>query len=141
MRAVAVLATIASLYSIASTSSSPNVCANGVHIIVARGTNEPPGAGLIESVVRGVAAAVPDSQITPLDYPAAFDNYSASVAAGVDSLKTELAEYSSRCPQSKVALMGFSQVRSSNIYGCHRCQLSRLPQDGPAKAAILMGMG
>ncbi|KAF6811846.1 Acetylxylan esterase 1 [Colletotrichum musicola] len=109
MRAVAVLATIASLHSIASASSSPNVCANGAHIIVARGTNEPPGSGLIESVAHGVAAAVPDSQIAPLDYPAAFDNYSASVAAGVDSLKTELAEYSSRCPQSKVALMGFSQ--------------------------------
>ncbi|KAF6838382.1 acetylxylan esterase 2 (cutinase) [Colletotrichum plurivorum] len=109
MRAVAILATIASLHNIASASSSPNVCANGVHIIVARGTNEAPGSGLMESVAHGIAAAIPDSQIAPLDYPAAFDNYSASVAAGVDSLKTELAEYGSRCPQSKVALMGFSQ--------------------------------
>ncbi|KAF6794263.1 Acetylxylan esterase 1 [Colletotrichum sojae] len=109
MRAVAVLATIASLHSIASASRPANVCVNGVHVIVARGTNEPPGGGLIESVAHGVATAVPDSQITPLDYPAAFDNYSASVTAGVESLKTELAEYSSRCPQSKVALMGFSQ--------------------------------
>lgn len=140
MRAAAILAAIASLHSIAAASSSPNTCINGVHIIAARGTDEPPGPGLIESVAHGVLAAVPDSQIASLNYPAAFDNYSASVVAGVDSLKKELAEYGSRCPQSKVALMGFSQVCSSNIQGCLSSQFFRLLPSHAARAAILTGI-
>ncbi|KAK2038484.1 cutinase [Colletotrichum somersetense] len=89
--------------------NSTATCATGVHLIVARGSNEAPGVGRIGSVANGVVAAIPGSQIEPLDYPATFDNYSTSVAAGDEAMKTALTQYNSRCPGSKVALLGYSQ--------------------------------
>ncbi|KAJ0162405.1 Acetylxylan esterase 2 [Colletotrichum tanaceti] len=98
---------------LAATASAQNstttTCAAGVHLIVARGSNEAPGSGRIGSVANGVVAAIPGSQIAPLDYPAAFDGYNVSVAAGDEAMKIALVQYSSRCPDSKVALLGFSQ--------------------------------
>ncbi|OLN88112.1 Acetylxylan esterase 1 [Colletotrichum chlorophyti] len=93
----------------AAAQNSTSTCATGVHLIVARGSNEAPGSGRIGSVADGVVAAVPGSQIEPLVYPASFDNYSSSVATGVEAMKIALTQYSTRCPSSKVALLGFSQ--------------------------------
>ncbi|KAK1970919.1 cutinase [Colletotrichum sublineola] len=93
----------------ASASAQTATCATGVHVIAARGSNEPAGVGRIGTVARGVVAAIPGSQIEALDYPAAFDNYSSSVAAGTEAMKTALTQYNSRCPDSKVTLLGYSQ--------------------------------
>ncbi|KDN65595.1 putative cutinase [Colletotrichum sublineola] len=93
----------------ASASAQTATCATGVYVIAARGSNEPAGVGRIGTVARGVVAAIPGSQIEALDYPAAFDNYSSSVAAGTEAMKTALTQYNSRCPDSKVTLLGYSQ--------------------------------
>ncbi|GKT48266.1 acetylxylan esterase 2 [Colletotrichum spaethianum] len=93
----------------ASAQNSTATCATGVHLIVARGSNEPPGSGRIGSVANGVVAAISGSQIAPLDYPATFDNYSSSVAVGTGAMKTALTQYNSRCPNSKVVMLGYSQ--------------------------------
>ncbi|WQF77343.1 Putative cutinase/acetylxylan esterase, alpha/Beta hydrolase [Colletotrichum destructivum] len=106
----AAAAAVAGLFAAtASAQNSTATCATGVHLIVARGSNEAPGSGRIGSVANGVVAAIPGSQIAPIDYPAAFDTYNGSVAAGDEVMKTALVQYSSRCPDSKVALLGFSQ--------------------------------
>ncbi|GKT54540.1 acetylxylan esterase 2 [Colletotrichum tofieldiae] len=110
MRARTTTAAVAGfLAASASAQNSTATCATGVHLIVARGSNEAPGSGRIGSVANGVVAAVPGSQIAPIDYPASFDNYSSSVAIGTEAVKTALTLYNSRCPNSKVALLGFSQ--------------------------------
>ncbi|KAF4811263.1 Acetylxylan esterase 2 [Colletotrichum siamense] len=93
----------------AAAQNSTSTCASGVHLIVARGSNEPAGVGRIGSVANGVVAAIPGSQIEPLDYPATFDNYSISVEDGDIAMNLALTAYSSRCPDSKVALLGYSQ--------------------------------
>ncbi|KAK0381316.1 cutinase [Colletotrichum limetticola] len=93
----------------ATAQNATSTCATGVYIIVARGSNEAPGSGRIGSVANGTFAAIPGSQIAPLDYPATFDNYSTSVAAGAVALNAALTSYNARCPNSKVALLGYSQ--------------------------------
>ncbi|KAI8242314.1 hypothetical protein K4K57_006638 [Colletotrichum sp. SAR 10_99] len=93
----------------AAAQNSTSTCASGVHLIVARGSNEPAGVGRIGSVANGVVAAIPGSQIEPLDYPATFDNYSISVEDGDIAMNLALTAYTSRCPDSKVALLGYSQ--------------------------------
>ncbi|KAJ0287285.1 hypothetical protein COL940_002493 [Colletotrichum noveboracense] len=103
-------AAIAGLFAAsAAAQNSTSTCASGVHLIVARGSNEPAGVGRIGSVANGVVAAIPGSQIEPLDYPATFDNYSISVEDGDIAMNLALTAYSSRCPDSKVALLGYSQ--------------------------------
>lgn len=107
-------AAIAGLFAAsAAAQNSTSTCASGVHLIVARGSNEPAGVGRIGSVANGVVAAIPGSQIEPLDYPATFDNYSISVEDGDIAMNLALTAYSSRCPDSKVALLGYSQVRET----------------------------
>ncbi|KAF6817645.1 Acetylxylan esterase 1 [Colletotrichum musicola] len=98
----------------AAAQNSTSACASGLHIIAARGSNEPPGPGRIGVVASGVVEAVPGSRIEPLDYPADLQtiklmDYYISVAEGVAALKVALTNYTSRCPSSKVALLGYSQ--------------------------------
>ncbi|KAK1999553.1 cutinase [Colletotrichum falcatum] len=109
MRAINAVAVAGFLSASASAQNSTATCATGVHVIVARGSNEAAGVGRIGSVATGVVAAVPGSQIEALDYPATFDNYSTSVAAGTEAMKIALTRYNSQCPDSKVALLGYSQ--------------------------------
>ncbi|KAJ0293455.1 hypothetical protein CBS470a_001657 [Colletotrichum nupharicola] len=112
-------AAIAGLFAAsAAAQNSTSTCASGVHLIVARGSNEPAGVGRIGSVANGVVAAIPGSQIEPLDYPATFDNYSISVEDGDIAMNLALTAYSSRCPDSKVALLGYSQYASKIASWC-----------------------
>ncbi|TDZ37459.1 Acetylxylan esterase 2 [Colletotrichum spinosum] len=109
MRVKTTAAVAAGLLAGASAQNSTATCADGVYLIVARGTTEPAGTGRIGSVADGVVAAVPGSQIAPVDYPAVFVPYDGSVENGTNAMKLQLTQYNSRCPNSKVALVGFSQ--------------------------------
>ncbi|KAF9873741.1 cutinase [Colletotrichum karsti] len=110
MRATTTTAAIAGLLAAgAAAQNSTSTCASGVHLIVARGSSEPVGVGRIGSVANGVVAAIPGSQIEPLDYPAKFENYSISVEDGAIAMNLALTQYNARCPNSKVALLGYSQ--------------------------------
>jgi len=109
MRTATAFAVAGFLAASASAQDSAATCATGVHLIVARGSNEPAGVGRIGSVANGVVAAIPGSQIEAISYPATFDNYSTSVATGTGAMKIALTQYSSRCPDSKIALLGYSQ--------------------------------
>ncbi|KAM5430221.1 hypothetical protein McanMca71_007298 [Microsporum canis] len=88
-----------------------NANCKAVHIIVARGTNEEPGEGPqgpIADAIENMLGGTADS--AALDYPASiFPTYAKSVATGVTNMKKMITEYATRCPQSKLVLMGFSQ--------------------------------
>lgn len=88
----------------------PPACAP-VNIIVARGSLEAPGAGLLGNIANKTAAGLPGSVITPLDYPAQLDPYPPSVKAGVANMTDLLRQQAQACPQTKFVLMGYSQVR------------------------------
>lgn len=81
-------------------------------MIVARGSAEDPGPGRMGIVAEGIERAISGSNIESIDYPASFENYTESVSEGVDAMGEALTRYAERCPDSKVVLMGYSQVSS-----------------------------
>jgi len=87
------------------------MCDRGLHIIVARGTLEPGGPGHMGRVAETVAKMIPGSTVSDVDYPASVDYYP-SEALGIDALSIMIMEYHNRCPSSRIALMGYSQVCS-----------------------------
>ena len=107
------VATDHSLYERASNSSAANTtCASGVHMIVARASTEAPGEGIIGAVATRVQQAVPGSDSEAVVYPATLTDYLDSEASGVAGMKELIQSYVARCPSSKIALLGYSQVRS-----------------------------
>jgi acetylxylan esterase len=90
--------------------SSSATCATGVHMIVARASTEAPGEGIIGAVATKVQQSVPGSDSEAVDYPATLTNYTSSEASGVASMQKLISSYVARCPSSKIALLGYSQV-------------------------------
>ncbi|KAF4336850.1 acetylxylan esterase 2 [Fusarium beomiforme] len=86
-------------------------CADGLYMIAARGTGEDKGAGAIGEIAKGIAKRVNGSIISPLDYPATFEDpsYEDSETDGVKALSTALTDYHSSCPDGKIAVLGYSQ--------------------------------
>ncbi|KAK4160808.1 cutinase-domain-containing protein [Cladorrhinum sp. PSN259] len=84
-------------------------CATGIHIIVARGSTEAPGLGRAAPVANNATALIPGSSIATVDYPATFDNYFVSQGKGADEFKRLVAEHVEACPDTKIALIGYSQ--------------------------------
>lgn len=104
--AAAALALAASSLAAAQNSTS---CASGVHMLVARGSDEAPGPGRMGIIADGVQEAIPGSNIESVAYPATFTDYPDSVGDGVEAMTDALTRYTQRCPDSKVVLMGYSQ--------------------------------
>src|ERR1700712_1624319 len=82
------------------------------HIIVARASTEPQGQGIIGALARTVARAVPGTTVEAVKYPAKLFPYADSSSKGTIALKSQLTAYVQSCPQSKIVLMGYSQVGS-----------------------------
>lgn len=79
--------------------------------MVARGSTEPAGLpGLIGSMLNASQAAIPDSDVELIDYPATIDNYAESSGNGTAAVNRQLTAFVQRCPNSKIALLGYSQV-------------------------------
>lgn len=92
-------------------SEAATACAVGVHMIVARGSQEAPGEGMIGAIATKVQQYIPGSDSEAVDYPATISNYSRSEASGVAAMHNMIHSYVERCPSSKIALLGYSQVR------------------------------
>lgn len=93
----------------APNNATNTTCATGVHIIVARASTESPGPGIIGAVATQVMAAIPDSSMESVDYPATLANYTTSEALGVEGMRSLVEGYVGRCATGKVVLMGYSQ--------------------------------
>ena len=91
-----------------------NPCATGVHMIVARATTEQPGYGALGQVVDQVLGQVTGSTSEAVDYPANglfnFTVYQQSETIGIQNMTKALTAYTQACPQSRIALLGYSQV-------------------------------
>lgn len=85
-------------------------CATGVHMIVARASTEQPGTGVIGAIANNIQSQVPGSDIVPVDYPALLNPYQPSQKAGVTAMTKLVQDYAKACPQTKMVLMGYSQV-------------------------------
>jgi len=85
-----------------------------IHIIAARASTEDPGAGVIGSLATFIQNDRPGTTLETVDYPATLTDYAASSASGTAALKIQLIAYVNACPNSKVVLLGYSQVSSDN---------------------------
>jgi hypothetical protein len=93
-----------------NSSANSTACATGVHMIVARASTEAPGQGIIGAVATSVQGMIPGSDSEAVDYPATLQNYNTSEPAGTTAMTKLITEYAARCPNSKIALLGYSQV-------------------------------
>ncbi|KAM0555765.1 hypothetical protein ACHAPJ_006160 [Fusarium lateritium] len=84
-------------------------CADGLYMIVARGTSEKKGTGITGEIAKDIAKRVNGSIIEPLDYPATFDGYEDSEGDGVKNMTSLLTTYHKSCPDGKIAVFGYSQ--------------------------------
>lgn len=102
--------------------NSTSRCAPGLKMFVARGTSEPMGTGETGKLVSLIASQIPGSDIQAIAYPASTDNpvYFVSVANGTNLVRQAITGYARACPDSKMALFGYSQVCRST------CCMTRL---------------
>jgi len=95
--------------------SDNNTCSDGLHIIIARGTNEDPGTtGLMGLVADKITETISDTTVAPVDYPA-LDDFYVSATEGVHVMTHMIKQHAEACPGSKMALLGYTQVTMSLI--------------------------
>ena len=105
--------------------ATPPACPSGMHIVTTRGTIEEPGHGAMQALVDGYKDIYPGSDDFAIDYPAEgvtppetpggdvkFDlaKYQVSEAQGYAALKSHLETYVEQCEDTKILLLGYSQV-------------------------------
>ena len=110
-------------------------CPSGVHIIGIRGTAEDPGFGALGTIVDELKNMLPGSDGVAIDYPASgisvgddekliynIFQYSASIMEGQDKLSAEIEDFSQRCPDTRIVVVGYSQASIINEtrLTCHR---------------------
>jgi len=96
-----------------TSSNSTLTCADGLKMFVSRGTGEEQVTGVIGKITDLVARQIDGSDVQGVAYPATFEdpNYFLSVSNGTQLLRQAIIEYSQACPDSKMSLFGYSQVR------------------------------
>lgn len=62
-----------------------------------------------------IMATNPGTTMDAVVYPATIDNYTTSVATGTAAFAQMFGDFMQKCPQAKVALMGYSQVCKASI--------------------------
>lgn len=81
-----------------------------VELIFARGTNEPPGLGRVgDAIFQDLQGALGGRSVSAygVNYPASY-NFLAAVD-GVNDARNHIASLAANCPNTKIALGGFSQ--------------------------------
>lgn len=101
----------------ASTARAEIECADGLYMIVARGTGEDPdpGTGVTGNLTSKIADRIENSTVIGLDYPAGWagevgdDDFFKSVVLGYKVMKETMENYSVACPGHPIAAFGYSQ--------------------------------
>ena len=116
--------TILALSSLALTTSARHLeqrqsSCPGVHIFGARETTVSPGYGTAGVVVNLVLNSNPGSTAEAIVYPACGGqascggaSYAQSAVAGTAAVASAVNAFNARCPNSKLVLVGYSQVRN-----------------------------
>lgn len=120
----------------------------GVYVFGARETTVAPGYGTSAGLVNQVVAAYPGAQSAPISYPACGGqsscggvSYENSAQQGTTAVISAVNSLNSRCPNTKIVLIGYSQ--GGQIMDNALCGGAGATLTGNAlnavKAAIFMG--
>lgn len=92
-------------------------CADGLYVVVARGTGEEEGTGVTGLIADAIVDQIEDSRVEAVDYPATFSDpdYFTSEKEGADAVQELLTEYYEACPDGKIAYLGYSQVSLAKV--------------------------
>jgi acetylxylan esterase len=97
-------------------------CPN-VHVFGARETTAPPGYGTASVVVNLVLGAYSGSTSEAINYPACGGqsscgsvSYANSVIQGVSAVASAVNSFNSKCPNTTLVLVGYSQVLSCLLF-------------------------
>lgn len=112
--AVAATATLAVTAATGATAAlavpAPTSPCAAVHVLAARASTEPPGAGIIGSLVSQIQGAVSATVSTSsVDYPALLFPYDFSTTQGDAAIAQELTAQVRQCPDQQIVLVGYSQ--------------------------------
>ena len=121
------------IFVVAANGASEVTCATGLYILCARGSGEPafsptgiypnntgsPGY-LALQVAKQIDGSVIDGVVYPATDPLAdgtldLPAYVASEDAGAEAILEQVNQYHLSCPDSKIALMGYSQVCATRV--------------------------
>lgn len=109
-----ILTTISALLSVTTAHSTVGhqehgvACAD-VHMMLARGTTES-YPGLLGTLTDKVLDAIPGSDYENIIYPATQEGSTPSYGEGIRNGTAQLKRYARACPESKIVLLGYSQV-------------------------------
>ncbi len=109
-RAAMVLAALVGLALIGAPAASAAAKCPDVEVIFARGTDEPPGLGVVgKALVDALKPMVKGKSVNTyaVKYPATWDF--AQVAAGANDASVRVQTTAARCPATKIVLGGYSQ--------------------------------
>ena len=97
-------------------------CSN-IHVFGARETTAPAGYGTAGVVVNLVLSAYPGSTAEAINYPACGGqascgsvSYASSVIQGVSAVASAVNSFNSKCPNTILVLVGYSQVLSYFLF-------------------------
>ncbi|WEW57601.1 hypothetical protein PRK78_003068 [Emydomyces testavorans] len=89
--------------------TAPEACAP-IHIMSARGSNQPQGEGpTLTPLADAIAAAHPGSSREPIVWPANIIPYDINSHNGTLAVTAQLTAYVKKCPTSKIVMLGYSQ--------------------------------
>ncbi|HTY26623.1 MAG TPA: cutinase family protein [Mycobacterium sp.] len=110
LAALAGFAAASALVSLPIAEANAQPCSD-VEVVFARGTNEPPGVGMVgQGFVDALSSRVGGRSVGvyAVNYPAS-DNYLSSAAVGSDDAQAHIQNVIASCPATKVVLGGYSQ--------------------------------
>ena len=113
MLALKTITLIAALTAAVPTLNTRQVSCAPFHLITVRGSNEPQGDGgsTLAPLVTQIESQITGADDEDLGYPATIIDpiYNDSEGQGTEALTALLAQYATQCPDSKIALLGYSQ--------------------------------
>lgn len=117
MKATIVLPLLAGLASSTPLDLQERQSCPGVYVFGARETTVGPGYGTSQGLVNMVVQAYPGAGSEPITYPACGGqsscggvSYDQSATQGTAAVVKAVTDLNARCPDTKIALVGYSQV-------------------------------
>lgn len=120
----------ASLFLLGSSSASPlqsRQSCPAIHVFGARETTAPPGYGTAGVVVNLILNAYPGATSEAINYPACGGqsscggaSYSSSVQQGVAAVTSAVNSFNTKCPNTQLVIVGYSQVSRRHVLGARR---------------------